>query len=128
MKSMSKKATAILLSISLLFVCSIAVYAYEVDRVSSTIDGFYCNGTLWTISSTSMGATTYVNSGASVSSNTTTIKVRSGGYDPVKVTNGPHPYNEVDAIASIGGTIGSAFAEHTLELHTGGYWYGETYY
>ena len=129
MKSMSKKATAILLSISLLFVCSIAVYAYEVDRVSSTIDGFYCNGTLWTISSNSMGATTYVSTTSSnVLSNTTTIRVRAGGYDPVEVTNGPYTSNEVDATASIGGTIGSATGTHKLTLKSGNRWTGDTFY
>ena len=119
MKTMPKKATAILLSISLLFVCSIAVYAYEVDRVSSTIDGFYCNGTLWTITSKSMGATTYTSTTLSnIETNTTTIRVRSGGYDPVEVTNGPYVSNEVDATASIGGDIGSATGTHEIIFKT----------
>lgn len=126
---MSKKTTAFILAISLVFVCSVAVYAYEVDRTSGTINGYNCNGTLWTISSKSMGATTYVStSSANVASNITTIRIRSGGYEPVEVTTGPYASNEVDATASIGGKIGSATGIHNLILKTGDCWTGDTFY
>lgn len=126
---MKKKAFVVMLVICLTLVCTVAVYAYQVDRVSGSVGGYSCYGSLWTISSTSMGATTYVNSGASVASNTTSIRVRTGGsYDPVSVTNGPYASNEVDAIATAQATILSAHGTHSLTLVTGDSWAGDTYY
>ena len=125
---MKKRIISVALTLSIMLLCVIGVYAYQVDKYNGTVGSYSCYGTLWTISSTSMGATTSVDSSASVSSNTTSITVRSGGFDPVKETNGPYASNEVDVTASIGGTIYSATGTHSITLKTGDSWSGDTFY
>lgn len=120
---------ATMLAITMIILSSIVVYAVEVDRTTGTVGSYSCNGTLWTITSKSMGATTYVSTSSSnVSSNRTKVKVRSSGYDPVEEENGPYASNEVDVTATIGGNIGSATGTHYLTLKTGDSWSGDTYY
>lgn len=126
---MKKKLLSVVLAITMILLSSLVVYAVEVNRDSGSVGGYSCYGSLWTISSKSMGATTYVSTSSSnVSENTTTVRVRASGYDPVEVTNGPYASNEVDATASIGGSIGSATGTHTLILKTGDPWDGDTFY
>ena len=126
---MKKKLMTTMLAITMIILSSIVVYAVEVDRTTGTVGSYSCNGTLWTITSKSMGATTYVSTSSSnVSSNRTKVKVRSGGYDPVEEEDGPYASNEVDVTATIGGNIGSATGTHYLTLKTGDSWSGDTYY
>jgi len=123
-----KKTFIAMLSIMMLIICAVTVYAYEVDRDTGSVGGYSCYGTLWTISSTSMGATTHVDSSATVLQNTTSIRVRSAGYSPVTVTNGPYASNDVDVTGSMPATIHSATGTHYAQISTGADWSGDTYY
>lgn len=123
-----KKTAIVMLGLMMLLICAVTVYAYEIDRNSGSVGGYSCYGSLWTISSTSMGATTHVNSSATVMANMTTIRIRHSGYDPVTETKGPYASNDVDAIASMTVTIYSATGTHYAKVSTGDEWNGDTFY